>query len=40
VDKDKRKFVRQKPDAHFKDYKFFVVTSEVIEAKPGDVKLK
>jgi tetratricopeptide (TPR) repeat protein len=40
VDKDKRKFVRQKLDAHFKDYKFFVVASEVIEAKPGDVKLK
>ncbi len=40
VDKNKRKFVRQKVDAHFKDYKFFVVASEVIEAKPGGVKLK
>ncbi|NIM13985.1 MAG: hypothetical protein GTO45_18220 [Candidatus Aminicenantes bacterium] len=40
VDKDKRKFVRQKLDAQFKDYKFFVVASEVIEAKPGGVKLK
>jgi tetratricopeptide (TPR) repeat protein len=38
LDKEKRKYVRQKVDAHFKDYKFFVVASEVIEAKAGDVK--
>jgi len=34
------KYVRLRQDVTLKDYMFFVVASEVIEAKAGDVKLK